>query len=328
MSDIKFGVMLPVFIQEGVPLPFYDALQVNYKCLGFDVIKDLTLEAERLGYHSIWVSDHLMTDKYRFECWTTLSALSSITNRIRLGTMVICSLFRFPSLLAKMSATLDVISKGKLELGIGACWGEKECKAYGIPFPKPRERIERLEEAVEILKKLWTEEEVTYKGKYYQVNKAFCLPRPLQRPHPPITIGGGGSLTLRVVAKQADRCNFDGDISDYSRKLGILEKYCFNIGRNPKKIEKSCSKAVFICESEQKLEEEMTNRYIFTDMKVPFADWLKQVKANSLIGTPEECIERIYNYMGIGVKCFILRFGDLPSKTCMRLFAERVFDAL
>ena len=166
----------------GVFLPFYAFKSPQT----FERVRNVVLECERLGYDSIWLDDHLMYGKTPIlECWTTLSALASLTAKIRLGTMVLCNSYRNPALLAKMAATLDVISNGRLELGIGAGVQKDEHEAYGIPFPKPSERIERMKEAVEIIKKLWTEENANYQGKYYTVNEAVCLPKPLQKPHPP-----------------------------------------------------------------------------------------------------------------------------------------------
>ena len=140
------------------------------------------------------------------ECWSTLSALSTVTKKIRLGTMVTCNSFRNPALLAKMAATLDNISNGRLELGIGAGIQKNEHDAYGFPFLSAKDMVERLSEAVEIIKKLWTENEVSYRGKHYLLKNAVCEPKPLQNPHLPIVIGGGREkLTLKVTARHAER---------------------------------------------------------------------------------------------------------------------------
>ena len=204
MDHIEFGVMLPNFLNaDPPPHSFYHALQYNFKVLEFEAIKNIALKAEKEGYHSLWISDHLSykSCRERLESWTTLSALSSITEKIRLGTIVLCNLYRHPGLTAKMSSTLDSISKGRLELGIGACWNEIECSDFGISFPIPRIRLEMLRESVEIIKKLWTQERTTYNGRYFTLKDAYCEPKPVQKPHPPILIGGGGR-----EADIKDRC--------------------------------------------------------------------------------------------------------------------------
>ena len=176
LGKISFGVFLPLYA---------------FGASSFDFIRDMVLECERLGYDSVHLDDHLMYRKTPIlECWTTLSALSAVTTRIRLGTTVLCASFRNPALLAKMAATLDVISNGRLDLGVGAGVQENEHKAYSIAFPKPSMRIERLKEAIIIMKKMWTEEKATYIGKHYRINDAVCEPKPVQKPHLPITIGG------------------------------------------------------------------------------------------------------------------------------------------
>ncbi len=235
MNKVNFSVFLPFYAFE---LGEKDASPL------FDHVRDAVLECERLGYHSVWLDDHLIFGKRPLlECCTTLAALSSLTTRIRLGSMVLCSSFRNPALLAKMAATLDVISGGRLEFGIGAGVQKEEHIAYGIPFPEAKIRIKRLEEAVGIIKKMWTEEKASYKGKYYEITEAVCEPKPVQKPHPPITIGGGGeNLTLKVTAQYADRYDFGylPSLELYKHKLEVLENHCSAVGRDPREIERSC----------------------------------------------------------------------------------------
>lgn len=256
------------------------------------------------------------------ECWTTLSALSAVTERIRLGTMVSCNSFRNPSLLAKMGATLDNISEGRLELGIGAGVQKKEHIAYGFPFPSSKARIERLKEAVEIIKKMWTEEKASYKGKHYTIRDAVCEPKPLQKPHPPITIGGGGEkLMLRVTAQHADRYDWGyiPSFEVYKRKLKALEKHCEAVGRSFQAIEKSCWPAgqIFIREDRKELDERVLRW-------VPNGVSLEDFARTNLVGTPEDCIEQLYQYVNLGVTHFMLFFGDFPDLRGLKLFAEKV----
>ena len=208
--------------------------------------------AEELGYDSIWVYDHFHNvprpaHEAVFECWTTMAAISQRTSRVRLGQMVGCNAYREPSVLAKITASVDVISGGRLDWGIGAGWYENEFKGYGFEFPEPKVRIGMLREAVEIVKAMWTEPEVTYEGRYYQLHRAHNDPKPLQQPHPPIWIGGGGEqLTLRVVARLADVSNFGGNPEQWTHKAEVLKGHCADVGRDYDSIRKTWSPEVFV----------------------------------------------------------------------------------
>ena len=179
-------------------------------------------------------------------------------SRVRLGTMVSCTAHRNPALLAKTAATFDVVSGGRLEFGLGAGIGEAEHAAYGFDFPKPAVRIERLAESLEVIGRLWTQERANFSGKHFSLKNAVCLPKPMQKPHPPITVGGSGDLLLRkATAPYADRLDFGflPSIELYRRKLGVLEKACRAFGRDFGEIEKSCwpGGQVLIAESEKEL---------------------------------------------------------------------------
>jgi F420-dependent oxidoreductase-like protein len=314
LSKFKFGVYLPFYAFKSEALSSLSA---------FDRVRKVVLECERLGYHSVWLDDHLMFGKSPIlECWTTLSTLSAITTRIRLGTMVSCNSFRNPSLLAKMAATFDVISGGRLELGIGAGVQRGEHVAYGIPFPKPNVRISRMKEAVEIIRKMWTEEKASYRGKYYRLKEAVCEPKPLQKPHPPITIGGSGEkLTLKVTAQYADRYDWGylPSLELYKHKLEVLKSHCKAVGRDLQEIEKSCwpGGQIFIAQNRKELDEKVLRWK-------PKSVSMKDFKKFSLIGTPDECARKIQQYADLGVTYFMLFFGDLLSMNGVRLFAETV----
>ena len=318
MNKVNFGVFLPFYAFE---------LEEKNTSQLFNNVQAAVLECERLGYHSVWLDDHLMFDKRPLlECWTTLAALSSLTTKIRLGTMVLCSSFRNPALLAKMAATLDVISGGRLEFGIGAGFQKEEHIAYGIPFPEAKIRIERLKEAVEIIKKMWTEEKASYKGKYYEINEAVCEPKPVQQPHPPITIGGGGeNLTLKVTAQYADRYDFGylPSLELYKHKLEVLENYCCAVGRDPREIEKSCwaGGQVFIARNQKALRETV---FAHKPQSVSLSDFEKL----NLVGTPASCLKKLQPYADLGVTHFMLFFGDLPRLDGLRLFAESVMKKM
>jgi alkanesulfonate monooxygenase SsuD/methylene tetrahydromethanopterin reductase-like flavin-dependent oxidoreductase (luciferase family) len=240
--------------------------------------------------------------------------------------MVSCNSFRNPSLLAKMSATLDNISGGRLEFGIGAGVQKKEHIAYGFPFSSSKTRIERLKEAVEIIKKMWTEEKATYKGKHYTIKDAVCEPKPVQKPHPPITIGGGGEkLTLRVTAQHADRYDWGylPSLELYKRKLKAFEKHCEVVGRSFQEIEKSCWPAgqIFIGENRKELDERVLQW-------IPKGVSLEDFAQTNLVGTPEDCLKQIRQYANLGVTHFMLFFGDLPDLGGLRLFAEEVVQKI
>lgn len=170
----------------------------------YDVIRKLAIEGEELGFKSFWLADHFQATSRRdpyYECYTALSAISSVTKRIRLGPLVSCVSYRLPSILAKMTSTLDVISDGRLELGMGAGWDVEEYAAYGIPFPRGSVRVQQVEEAIQIIKKMWTEPEASFEGRHFTVSKVVNEPKPIQKPHPPIWLGARGSKMLRLVAK-------------------------------------------------------------------------------------------------------------------------------
>ena len=317
LNKVKFGVFLPfyVFRTEKKAAQLFNRLQ------------DVVLECEKLEYSSVWLDDHLMLNQIPiFECWTTLSALSRITETIRLGTMVTCNSFRNPSLLAKMAATLDNISNGRLELGIGAGVQKNEHDAFGFPFLSAKDRVERLNEAVEIIKKLWIEEKASYIGKYYSLKNAVCEPKPVQKPYVPIIIGGGGEkLTLKVTARHADRYDWGylPSLEDYKRKLKVLEKNCKNVGRKVSEIEKSCWPAgqIFIGDDRKELKERVMQW-------VPKGVSLEEFMRTNFVCTPENCIKQLNQYMNLGVTQFMLFFGDLPELKGLRIFAEKVVQKI
>ncbi len=203
-------------------------------------------EADALPiFEHAWVSDHFMSlgDDPAVPClesWSLLAALAAQTTRLRVGVMVTGNTYRHPAVLAKIAATVDSIAHGRLNFGIGTGWSEREHHAYGIPLPPPGERIRRLEEACEIIRRLWTEPAVTFIGRYYQLREARCEPRPRQQPHPPFAIGAEGEKTLRVVARYADiwDCSIDSP-DEYRHKGAVLDSLCAAIGRDPATIERS-----------------------------------------------------------------------------------------
>ncbi len=316
MGKLKFGVFLP----------FY-AFQAKEPKENFNLIREIVLECEHQGYHAVWLDDHLMYNDWPIlECWTTLSALSQLTSRIRLGTMVSCNAHRNPALLAKTAATLDVLSNGRLELGIGAGTQETEHIAYGFGFPPSSVRIEQLTEALEAITRLWTQEKANYQGKHYTLRDAVCEPKPLQKPCPPITVGGSGELLMRkATAPYANRFDwgFLPSIEAYKHKLAVLENQCKVIGRNFSEIEKSCwpGGQVLIAENQRELGEKISQ---LKPANVSLEDFKKTI----LACTPDECIEQLQVYVDLGVAYFMLLFADFPSLDGLRLFAKNVMGKM
>jgi F420-dependent oxidoreductase-like protein len=211
----------------------------------YDGIRDAWLEADRLGFDTAWAHDHLLNQNDlsapEEEGWTILAALLALSSRIRGGLMVTANTFRHPGVLAKMATTVDRISNGRLDVGLGAGWLEAEHEQYGIPLPPPGERLRMLDEACQVMLALWTQERATFEGVHYRLREAYHEPKPVQRPHPPLVIGGSGEkLTLRIVAKHASEWNFNGKSPDeFDHKQRVLADHCAAVGRDPGEIERS-----------------------------------------------------------------------------------------
>jgi F420-dependent oxidoreductase-like protein len=240
----------------------------------WEAVRDLWVHADKTGWDAACVTDHFMPntpDKVGdvMECWTTLAALAPIVPRMRIGTIVAGNTYRHPAVLAKMAAQIDIISGGRLICGLGAAWQQNEHEAYGIPFYTVQERLARLDEACQVLKALWTQDRSTFKGRYYQLADAPLAPKPLQRPHPELMIGGGGEkVTLKIVAKHADHWNVWGGPEVLGRKGALLDGYCRAAGRNPRSIMRSANMALLFTEDRaeiDKLYTGLTKRFGMAD---------------------------------------------------------------
>ena len=218
-------------------------------------VLELWQHLERSGWDIACVTDHFLPNtKERegamLESWSTLSALAALVPRLRVGTIVLGNTYRHPAVVAKMAAQVDIISGGRLLLGLGAGWQENEHEAYGIPFYTMRERLERLDEACQVMKSLWTQPRSTFKGRYYTLSDAPLQPKALQTPHPELMIGGGGEkVTLRTVARHADHWNVWGGPKVLAHKGGILDEHCAAAGRDPKALRRSANMALLITDS-------------------------------------------------------------------------------
>ena len=296
-------------------------VQVLQAMPDYSTLRKVALECERLGFDSLWVYDHLQfTYGPTFESWTILSALAEATHKIRIGTLVTCNAFRYPSLLAKMAATVDTISNGRLNFGIGAGWHEAEAAAYGIPFPKAGVRVEMVDEALTIMKKLWTEDRVTFKGKYYSIDEAVSLPKPVQKPYPPILVGGGGDKMLRVIARHANAwdCGFES-LEGVQKEIARLEIACAEVGRNRAEIENTFQSRLIIEEAEEDALKRAEKWREERQGKPEDPDWKFAIK-----GSPETCAKMLKDYVDTGVTHFTLLISDVASLKPLRLFADRV----
>jgi len=303
-------------------MQFGIVLHVSAAYANWRTLLNITKEAEQLGYDSVWVSDHFISSSsrpYALESWTVLSALASLTRKIKLGTYVLCNQFRHPSIVARMGSTLDNISKGRLELGIGAGWLRHEHLAFGFAWNKHSTRVERLKESIEIIKKLWTENQVSYTGKYFQLKKATLEPKPFQKPHPSIWVGGNSSAIMKVVAEVGE-----GWIpvlptpKQLADSISHIREEMKQIGRDKQKLRVAYggSGCALVAEDEKSIKK----------LAQPLIRSLKQPLEESacLVGTPEQCIQKIEQYWKAGAHEIVAGFYDFPSTKSLKLFAKSV----
>ncbi len=295
--------------------------------LDFAALSERALACEEAGLHSLWLADHMwargMPDLDYVEIWTALAALAMRTTRLRLGSLVLCNSYRNPALVAKMAASLDAVSGGRLELGMGAGWMDEEYRGYGYHFPSTRVRIEQLEEGLEVIRRLFTEPRSTFQGKYYALDDAPNNPKPVQRPAPPITIGGAGEqLLLKVVAKYADRWNCPmNSAHELPHKLEVLRSHCAEIGRDPAEITVSEQVLVVLGSDDADFADRWTRA---KQLLSGFAD----LDAVAVRGTPDAVAAGLREKIANGVRLFTVMFGDFAPPETIRLFGERVVPAL
>ena len=297
----------------------------------FNDIADLAKEAERLGFTALWASDHLLWDakSERRNCldvWALMPALAAVTTKLRLGTLVTCNSYRLPSVLAKTAASVDHISNGRLEFGLGAGWKDIEYKAYGIPFPPVATRLAQLEEAAQLIKLLWTEERASFNGKHYQLNDATCAPKPVQQPLKMWIGGAGEKKLLRMVAQYADGWNmiFGYQLPAVKKKLDVLKQHCDAVKRDFTKIDKS----LFIVTSIAESEAEMKKREADTAAALGTGRIFKLAREAGTIGTAEQVAEVLRGYQDLGFDYFIAMFPYTQDKEMLQRFAETVVPRL
>ena len=308
-GKIDFGIYIP-------------QLQFN-----FDDIRARVEKAEELGYRNVWFMDHFyppfLPDVPSFEAWTLASALAPITSTIRLGHLVLDNAFRHPALVAKMASSLDVISGGRLELGLGTGSYPREHPEYGIHFPGARERTERLEESIDIIKLLFTQERTTFKGRFFELEDAPLLPKGVQSPHPPIWIGGAGpKLTLPLAARKADVWNAPtGAAAVVEEKIDLLKAECAKIGRDPATLQYTLEAVLVIVPTKADLQDALAaanRRYPGPGFGVEDAGY---------VGTPDMVARRIEEVAKAGVTHFTWFFHDRGRLPSIELFGKEVLPA-
>ena len=286
---------------------------------------ELWRRAEDLGFDWASVFDHFLPMQSDpegpcFEGMTLLAALAASTTRIRCGMLVVGNTYRSPALLANMATTIDHVSGGRPELGIGAAWYAMEHDQYGIPFYTPGRRIRMLVESAKILKSLWTQHRTTFHGRYYTITDALCEPKPLQQPSIPLWIGGSGErLTLRVVAESADGWNtFLPPLEAYQRKLGALAGHCREVGRSPEEIRLSLAFQAVVGETEAEVREQVQR---FATLHGTNESTLRQ---RGVVGTPEQCVEQLLPYVKLGVADFLWSTWPPGDLRTLELIAREV----
>jgi len=294
-----------------------------------DSLNNLVTKAENSGFDSFWVMDHFHQIQFvgkpeepMLEGWTVISVLAGITTKLKLGTLVTGVIYRYPSVLAKVAATLDVLSKGRLFMGIGAAWNEQESLAYGISYPSNQERMLRLEEAIQIIRKMWTEEpSASFNGKYYQIHNAYCNPKPIQKPSPPILVGGSGERkTLKIVAKYADACNLFGSIETVRKKLNILKEHCKSVGRDYDSILKTKLGAIVVDDSEEIAKSRV--KQAFGGMPE------EQINEFVIYGTPEDVSRHIELLEQVGIQYLIVDLEPSRELQALDTFANKVIKKM
>ena len=303
----------------------------NHLGISYNGVRKVALEAEKSGFDGLFICDHLMgrsEETYRLPCldpWVTLGALAQATKKITLGTLVSAVGFRYPSLLAKMGATLDHISGGRLRLTIGAGWHEPEYKAYGIPFPPVGVRMQQLREAVQIIRSMWTQDNVTFEGKNLKIEGAWCYPRPASSK---IWVGGGGEkMLLRIVAELADGWNAVGlGVDEYARKLEVLRTLCEKAGRKLNTIKRSYYGSCLIGATEGEFRESFNKHYRqYRKAEESMEAFVERMRSTRpLIGTAVEVVEKMKGFQELGVSYFILYFPDKEGLGLLRRFTDLV----
>jgi F420-dependent oxidoreductase-like protein len=305
----------------------------------WQVMHDLAVYADGGAWDSLWVYDHfhtvpMPTNEATHEAWSLMAAYAAVTSRIKLGQMCTCMSYRHPPYLAKVAATTDVISGGRVQMGIGAGWYEHEWRAYGSGFPSAGARLARLDEGVQIMRAAWRDGVVTFAGRHYQTDGAIVAPKPLQPNGPPLWIAGGGEQkTLRIAAKYAQYTNYTPEPDAFKRKSEILAKHCDDVGTDFGAIVRSASFNTVLGTSEADVSERMAR------IRERLVDYVGESAADAMIagtsgpdsavGTPEQIVDRLRRMRGLGCEYAILYFPEAAyDRSGIELFEREVIPAL
>jgi F420-dependent oxidoreductase-like protein len=307
--SLKFGLALP----QGTLM---ELAGINDPVEAYEALTSVALTAEETGFDSLWLSDALWppddSSHFLFECWTTTAALARDTTRVRIGQLVTFSGLRHPALLAKMASTVDVMSHGRLTLGIGSGFPglAPQFRAYGYDYPDVAVRSRQLREAIQILLAMWTQEEATFEGKYYQVHGAINSPKGVQQPHIPLLIGGNGEqVTLKLVAQYGDACHVFGDPATIAHKFAVLKQHCQAAGRDYESIRRATIAICVIADTDEQAE-----------ARLPEA--AKAFGRGGLVGSPATIRKRIAALEEAGVQELMLRFPNALELDGIRRFAQ------
>jgi alkanesulfonate monooxygenase SsuD/methylene tetrahydromethanopterin reductase-like flavin-dependent oxidoreductase (luciferase family) len=345
---MKFGFALPIFANPGVP----DFRTPNFEKLEWKVLAAAVAEAERLGYDSVWVADHMFLgrDGSILEGWTTLSALAGVTTHVRLGTIHLGNGFRHPPLVAKMAATLDVISDGRLEFFVDPGWRAREHVAYGFEWdPDRAKRVARTSEAIELTKRMWTEDVVSYEGEHYRLDEAICEPKPVQPGGPRVWIGEAfDDETLDLIVRHADVWNsMPAGLEVLAEKIERVDDACRARGRDPSSLVKSLETQVLVYDDHAEAER-LFDRFARLRAQFPSGDAMRDVvefvtEGNPklagesslddvvdefLIGTAHDVAVKLNEYARLGIDEVICWFMDFPALDSMARFAKEVAPAM
>jgi len=325
---MRFGAFVP----QGWRLDLLDIPQEAHWPTMLGVAKAI----ETSGYESLWVFDHfhtvpIPTQEVTYEAWTLMAALAAGTDRVRLGQMCTCNGYRNPAYLAKVAACVDVISGGRVEMGIGAGWYEHEFVAYGYEFPAPSVRLGQLREAVEIMRRLWTEEAVHHDGRYYKIDGAICSPRGVQEPHIPIWVAGDGErLTLNIAARHAQYTNFGDTVDEFLHKSRVLADHCRDVGRDVTEITRSTN-FTMVCAATEAAVAELRSEALSKYRRFVSGDRIGRIERGWLriAGTPEQLVAELRPWKDAGLDYAIVSFvGAAYDTSGLELFAREVIPAL
>jgi len=294
---VDFGLSLPAGPPQGKIDKFIDDLDVSLPLL-VDHFK------------SLWMTDHFFwDDDPTYEAWTVLAYIAARYPKFDIGPMVLGQSYRNPAMLAKMAATLQMLSKGRFIMAIGAGWKEDEYHAYGYPYPSAGTRLEQLEDTLEIMKRMWTSPDpVSYQGKHYSINQAYCQPKPT--PVPTLIVGGGGKKTMRLAARFANWWNIpDANFATYHDRVKILQQHCQELGRDPTTLRLTWFGRLAVGKTQLQAE------------KLGYGKWTTN---NALVGTPAQVVEQIQQFTAIGVDYFMVELLGLPEPEIIGMVLEDV----